>query len=113
MPERHPRADAEKSWLTTRLLLLLNASDPDVRSNAASSLGDLIAADALDFDPVLLHTILIMVEAASTKDRDGAAYVLARAIKNPNWAQDEVSPVLDRLRSDRSFSVRKAAHFDD
>ncbi len=108
-----PQNDTEKDWLTTRLLLLLNVSDPNVRSSAARSLGNLIATGALNFDPVLLHTTLIMADTTSVKDRYGAAYVLARAIKNSDWARDKVSLVLDSLKPDRSFSVRKAAQLED
>lgn len=104
-----PRTVAERYWLDTRLLLLLNASQPDVRKSAAFSLGDLIEKSELSFNSELLHAVLHITTSSSVKDRTGAAYVLSQALQTQGWSLEGLRQVLDRLRTDISYSVRSTA----
>lgn len=96
----------ETSWLTTRLLLLLNAPHPLVRRSAAFSLGDLIAQEVVPFEAELLDILLFLGSSVQVMDRTGAAYALARAIRNEEWYRQGAREVTANLKEDRSRAVR-------
>jgi hypothetical protein len=72
----HRALPDEQSWLTTRLLLLMNASDSITRRNAAESLGDLIERGQVPFDAELSATTLFLAQRENVAERVGAAHAL-------------------------------------
>ena len=104
-----PRSTKERAWLSTRLLLLLNAPYPTVRGLTARSLGTLVEAGALPFDAELLDILLVLGSSGSVEDRVGAAHALARVVGNEEWDRPTAGELLERLRADASHSVRRSA----
>lgn len=106
-----PRVTAEINWWNVRLLLLLNANDPEVRRDAARSLGDSITEQGIvkAYDE-LRYTIASMANSPFVKDRIGAAYILVRAPEGSYWHSEDAGQLLERLRNDVSYSVRRTAN---
>lgn len=106
---QEPQKSEEERWLSARLLLLLNAAQPAVRGLAARTIGRLIRADALPFDAELLDMLVFLGDTGGVEDRVGAAHGLAAAVRSETWDRPEARRSIDRLRTDRSYSVRRAA----
>lgn len=103
-----PRSSDERSWLATRLLLLMNAPDPTTRRNAAQSLGALVERGMLPYNAELSGTTRFLAERNSVVERAGAAYALSRMSRSEHWDRGGVNETLDRLRTDASFTVRSS-----
>lgn len=105
-----PEGRDDLAWLSTRMLLLLNAPHPLVRRSAALSLGDLVEQGIMHFDNELLDILLFLSTSVLVTDRTGAAYALTRAWQNAGWAREEVWAAVEKLLVDSSRTVRHVSH---